>query len=382
MKIALFGLGVVGSAFAKLVESRSDLEITKIAVKNDKQRDVVWPVTTDFQAVLDAEVDVFVELTNDPEFSWKVVQQGWRRDIPVVTANKAMVAENQAAIANHGLQFGSTVLYESACAGAIPILRTLEEYHHLGVTEISGIINGSTNYILDAVSESRISPKQALSRAKQLGFAESDPWLDVSGTDPRNKLSILIQTGLGLQVKSDEIPAFGIDRLQSEDFQFAHENDWVVRLIAKAKRKKEGNVEGYVAPHFVSKQENWSQIRQATNALCIQDETAEKHWMIGQGAGGVPTAGAVLNDVLSVKKGYKYPVKKNDEADLDIDALKTWYVRSAVSEQPFSLETEVIKFWTRQNWRYALIQASLRQVRIAYEKDKSLAVILWPDLDT
>ncbi|NQX91591.1 MAG: hypothetical protein HRT74_05610 [Flavobacteriales bacterium] len=212
MRIIQFGYGTVGKSFAQLVSHRDDLHIESIGVRASKPREGDFEFTTEVNELLKSgNADVFVELTDDPEFSWKVALAAAERGIPLVTANKAMVAQNLNDLQSLKSDNKLKLLYESSCAGAIPIIRTLDQYHRLGVQKVEGILNGSCNYILDRIFSKGDSFEDALEQAQQAGYAESNPSLDLSGKDAAYKLSILIDKAYGVKVQDSDLLLSGID---------------------------------------------------------------------------------------------------------------------------------------------------------------------------
>jgi homoserine dehydrogenase len=228
----------------------------------------------------------------------------------VVTANKKMIAENLEEIHALQQQYNRSVLYEGAVCGAIPILRNLEEYYDNDLlTGIEGIFNGSTNYILTKVFEEKKSYIEALKQAQDLGFAESDPSLDVKGFDPKFKLTIAIAHAFGVIVKPENILNLGIDKITDLDLKYARENGYSIKLIARAV-KSEGKIFALVAPQFIENNTPFSSIRYENNAVQLQGAFSDKQLFVGKGAGSYPTGSAVLSDISALAYDYRYEYKK------------------------------------------------------------------------
>jgi homoserine dehydrogenase len=207
-------------------------------------------------------------------------------------------------------------LYEGSVCGSIPIIRNLEEYYDNDlISSIEGIFNGSTNYILTEIFDGRKSYEEALKKAQELGFAESNPALDVKAFDPKYKLTIAIAHTFGVFVKPDLIVNFGIDKISEVDLQYARENGFTIKLIAKA--FKQGNkVYGLVAPQFIETTHLLANVRYEYNAVLVQGAFAEKQIFVGKGAGSYPTGSAVLSDVSALMYDYRYEYKKKEQDHL------------------------------------------------------------------
>src|SRR5690349_904805 len=315
LTLGLFGFGCVGQGLYHVLEETNGLkaEIKKICVKNkDKKRPLKADLFT-FQkedVLNDPEIDVVVELIDDAEVAFKIVKAALQNGKHVVTANKKMLAENLEEIHLLQQQYDRSVLYEGAVCGAIPILRNLEEYYDNDLlTGIEGIFNGSTNYILTKVFDERSSYADALKKAQELGFAESDPSLDVKGFDPKFKLVIAIAHTFGVFIKPEDVINIGIDRISDLDLKFARENGYGIKLIARA-FKTENRVYGFVAPQFVESTHPLYAVRNEYNAVQVQSAFAEQQLFVGKGAGSYPTGSAVLSDISALTYDYRYEYKK------------------------------------------------------------------------
>lgn len=321
LKLGLFGFGCVGQGLYHVLHETHggvQAEIKKVCVKNkDKQR----PVKEDFftfdkeEILNDAEIDVVVELIDDAKAAYEIVKTALLRGKAVVTANKKMLAEHLEEIYTLQQQTGKPVLYEGAVCGSIPILRNLEEYYDNDLlNNIEGIFNGSTNYILTKVFEEKKSYADALKKAQELGFAESDPSLDVKGYDPKYKLVIAIAHTFGLFIQPEEVINIGIDKISDLDLKFARDNNYTIKLIARSFRI-DNKVYGFVAPQFIEATNPLASVRNEYNAVQVQGAFAEKQLFIGKGAGSYPTGSAVLSDLSALSYDYAYEYKKLHQAD-------------------------------------------------------------------
>ncbi|MCO6358909.1 homoserine dehydrogenase [Roseivirga pacifica] len=316
IKIGLFGYGCVGQGLYETINNSKNFEgeIKKICIKNpNKARSLSADLfTTDKSEILnDESIDVIVELIDDAEAAFDIVTTALKNGKSVVTANKKMVAENLEYLVKLQEETGRAVLYEGAVCASIPIIRTLEEYFgHEPINEIKGIFNGSTNYILTQIFSKNTNYKAALADAQKLGFAESDPTLDVKGYDAKFKLSILLTHAFGINVPPAQIINLGIDHLKPADLEYARENELEVKLIARAKRIGD-KVYGFVAPQFTKADNRLQEVRNEFNAVSLTGEFCDEQLFIGKGAGSLPTGAAVLSDISALSYDYKYEYKKH-----------------------------------------------------------------------
>ncbi len=316
IKIGLFGFGCVGQGLYETLNNAKNFsgEIKKICIKNPSKPRSLNPklFTTQAEEVLnDADIDVIVELIDDAEAALQIVTKALNAGKSVVTANKKMVAENLSDLVALQARTDRAVLYEGAVCGSIPIIRTLEEYFgHEPINEIKGIFNGSTNYILTKIFEENLDYETALLQAQSLGFAESDPTLDVKGLDAKYKLSILLTHAFGIHVAPDQIVNLGIDHLKTADLEYAKKNGFSIKLIAQAKRVND-KVYGFVTPQFIKPDNNLAGIKNEFNAVTLNGEFCDDQLFIGKGAGSLPTGAAVLSDISALSYDYRYEYKKH-----------------------------------------------------------------------
>lgn len=315
IKIGLFGFGCVGQGLYEVLHQTKGIkaEITRICVK-DKNKERSLPrqyFTFDKEDILnDEHIDVVVELIDDANEAFDIVSTALRNGKAVVTANKKMLAEHLETIYDLQQQTRRPVLYEGAVCAAIPIIRTLEEYYDNDLlSSVEGIFNGTTNYILTKTVEENKTYSEALKQAQQLGFAESNPKLDVEGYDPKFKLTILAAHAFGLFVNPDDILNVGIQHLAPNDVLYANEKGYKLKLVPHL-QKLDGNVVGYVLPQFVNESNPLYNINNEFNAVGVQAAFADKQFFTGRGAGSLPTGAAVLSDISALTYQYKYEYKK------------------------------------------------------------------------
>ena len=320
LKLGLFGFGCVGQGLYHVLHETKGVkaEVKKICVKTkNKARPLGEDIFTfrKEDILLDPEIDVVVELIDDAEAAFEIVKASLQNGKAVVTANKRMLAEHLEEIYDLQQKYGKPVLYEGSVCGSIPIIRNLEEYYDNDlIKSVEGIFNGSTNYILTKVFEERKSYDEALGQAQALGFAESDPSLDVKGFDPKFKLTILIAHAFGIFVKPQNIINFGIDRISAGDLKFAKDHGLTIKLVARAFKSGE-KIYGLVAPQYIENIHPLSSVRNEFNAVTVEGAFAEKQLFVGKGAGSYPTGSAVLSDISALTYDYQYEYKKRRQED-------------------------------------------------------------------
>ncbi len=321
LRVALLGCGSVGAQVARLILEQGDelaarvgarLQLAGIAVRSlDAKRDVELPqelFTTDAeQLVLGA--DVVVELMGGVEPARTLILQALEAGADVVTANKALIAAHGPELADAAEQVGAQLSYEAAVAGAIPIIRPLRESlagDH--ITRVLGIVNGSTNYILDRMDRFGDSAEDAMRVASELGYLEADPTLDVEGYDAAQKATILASIAFHTEVPVDAVHREGITSITSEQIQAARNAGAVIKLLAIAERvtATDGTqgVSARVYPALIDRDHPLAAVHGGKNAVFVEAEAAGELMFYGAGAGGVETASAVLGDLVSAARRH------------------------------------------------------------------------------
>ncbi len=314
--IGLFGFGVVGEGLYKVLAQTPSLNarLKKVCIKNPgKKREAPAELfTTDKNELLnDSEINVIVEVIDDAVAAFDIVSTALQNNKDVVSASKKMIAENLPALLELQQQTGKSLLYESAACASIPVIRNLEEYYDNDLLHsIKAIVNGSTNFILTKIFEDGLDFKQALTLAQQLGFAESDPKLDVEGYDAVNKWSFLLTHAYGIVTTTDKILFNGIQNIHASDAQVAKEKKQEIKLVAQAKKLNNGKVAAFVLPQFVKQTDHLAFVKNEYNGVVIESGFADKQFFYGKGAGSLPTASAVLSDISALRYQYKYEYKK------------------------------------------------------------------------
>ena len=314
--LGIFGFGVVGEGLYKVLNQTPSLNATikKVGIKNiSKKRNAPSELfTADKQILLnDPEINVIVELIDDADAAFEMVKTAFLNGKSVVSANKKMIAEHLPELLELQQTTGASFLYEAACCASIPVIRNLEEYYDNDLLHsINAVVNGSTNYILTKMFDEKLSFKDALIQAQQLGFAESNPALDIEGFDALNKWTFLLTHAYGILPNKGELSFTGIQNITSEDALQAAKKDCVIKLVAYAKKLKNGKVAAFVLPQFVKKDDQLAFIKNEYNGVVIESSFADKQFFYGKGAGSLPTASAVLSDISALRYDYKYEYKK------------------------------------------------------------------------
>ncbi len=316
LTIGLFGFGVVGEGLYKVLQQTPSLKagIKKICIKNiDKKRNAPASLfTTERDELLnDPEINVIVEVIDDADAAFHIVSTALNNGKDVVSASKKMIAEHLTALLELQEQTGRSFLYEAAACASIPVIRNLEEYYDNDLLHsIKAIVNGSTNFILTKMFDEGLDFKQALVLAQQLGFAESNPKLDVEGFDAVNKWTFLLTHAYGITAAPDQILFNGIQDIQAADAGVAKSKGQAIRLVAQAQKLRNGKVAAFVLPQFINQDDHLAFVKNEYNGVVIESGFADKQFFYGKGAGSFPTASAVLSDIAALRYQYRYEYKK------------------------------------------------------------------------
>lgn len=316
LTIGLFGFGVVGEGLYKVLQQTSSLNasIKKVCIKHPgKKRNAPDSLfTTEKNELLeDPEINVIVEVIDDADAAFEIVSTALRNGKEVVSASKKMLAEHLPSLLEQQIKYDKSLLYESAACASIPVIRNLEEYYDNDLLHsISAIVNGSTNFILTKMFEDGLDFRDALLLAQQLGFAESDPKLDVEGFDAVNKWTLLLAHAYGIVRHPDTILFNGIQNINAGDALVAKSRNQQIKLVAQAKKLRNGKVAAFVLPQFVKHDQHLAFVKNEYNGVVIESGFADKQFFYGKGAGSLPTATAVLSDIAALRYHYRYEYKK------------------------------------------------------------------------
>jgi homoserine dehydrogenase len=330
-RVGLLGHGTVGAAFAALLAERAE-EIERF----NGRRPVVTGVLTrsrgSFEEVL-AEADLLVELMGGTEPAREYLLAAMRAGKDVVTANKQLLSQHGEELFEVARERGVLLRFEAAVAGAVPIVRLLEEsLAATPIERIHGIVNGTTNFILSEMARGS-DYAQALAEAQRLGYAEADPSDDVSGRDAAAKMAILARLAFGAPVSLGDVSYEGIEQLRLEDLEFARELGLGLKLIGTAERIADA-LSVRVYPAFLYAGHPLSSVSGPFNAITVESEAITEITMSGPGAGGLQTASAVLGDVVSVMTGGARPPAPPLHMPLLEDVKSAFYLHLEVADRP------------------------------------------------
>ena len=389
LQVGLLGAGVVGSQIARLLiankldlasRAGANLELVSIAVKDSKlKRDGIPAalLTTDAKSIVsDPQIDLVIEVIGGIDPAKELILTALNNGKSVVTANKALLAKHGAELYAAADKANVDLYYEAAVAGAIPILRPLRESlvgDH--VIRVMGIVNGTTNYILTKMDENGAAFADALKEAQALGFAESDPTADIEGFDAAAKAAILAGLAFHSRVTDSDVYREGISKITAADVKVAKAMEMVIKLLAIAELTSEGAVSVRVHPALISRSHPLASVRESFNAVFVEAQSAGQMMFYGKGAGGEPTASAILGDLVAVARhrvtGGIGP-KESDYADLKIAQIgqtKTRYlIRLNVADKPGVLESVAHVF--------ASHQVSIQTVRQTGAGDKAELIVM------
>lgn len=373
LTLGLFGFGVVGKGLYDVLQSTPALQasIKKICIKTPDKKRVISQnhFTTSSEELLnDDSINVIVELIDDADAAYEIVKAALKKGKAVVSANKKMIASHFEELLQLQHEYKTAFLYEGSCCASIPIIRNLEEYYDNDLlTSVKGIVNGSTNYILTKIFENDLSFKDALLQAQQLGFAESDPSLDIEGHDAANKLTILLAHAFGNIATPNDFIYNGITSIKKTDTILAHEKHLKIKLVATAQKINNNQLVAFVLPQFVEANDELSNVSNEFNGLITESSFADKHFFKGKGAGAYPTAAAVLSDISALRYDYKYEYKKYlqpNKLTLTNDYFLKIFVSADDLEKINKDDFEWIEEWHNEasnNWVIGIIHATKLQ---------------------
>lgn len=313
-KIALFGLGTVGSGVFQHLQAdqHPQFELKYIVVKNtEKERPLsgFQNYLNSFEtAINDPEIEVVLEMINDEEEAYKIVKQALLKGKAVVSASKKMLAKNLKELSELAKQQDSQLLFEAAVCGSIPILTLLGDYYYKNpIKSIRAIANGTSNYILESLFDQDLAYEEVLQNAQSKGLAESDPTDDVSGGDASSKLSLLVAKAFGAEVLPSAIPTIGIAHIDTGSLTYFRSKQLKVKLISEAVHE-EGVLKVRTIPHLIDQEDCFYHIEQEENVVEVDNLLSGKQIFKGKGAGSFPTAQAMLADLYSLSQNRRATV--------------------------------------------------------------------------
>lgn len=360
--VAIIGLGTVGAGVAKLLIDHGDrtarhagktIWLSKAVVRDlKKPRDVELPdgiLTDSIDEVLeDPEIDIIIQLMGGLSPAREVMLRAMESGKDMVTANKALLAEHGAELFTRARQLGRSIAFEAAVAGGVPIIANISQCLSANqITSLEGILNGTSNFIVSQMDEKGAGYDETVRLAQQLGYAEADPSMDVDGTDAAQKLAILAHLAFGATIDWRDIPRQGIDRLAPEDLQYARRLGYRIKLLATA-RLIDDELELSVAPTLIRGDNPMAAVRDAYNAIRVVGDAVGPVFYHGLGAGQMPTASAVVADVIDTAVGrtpitfqtleYFSSEHPPRAAQRDVETLRgRHYLRLTVANHPGTL---------------------------------------------
>lgn len=356
----MFGFGCVGQGLYDVLNHSEGLQanIDKICVKNrNKTRSIDASFFTyERNEILNrTNLDVIVELIDNSEEAYSIVSEALQNRVSIVTANKKMLAENFEALYKLQEEFSIGILYEGAVGGSIPIIRNLEEYYNNELlSSIRGIFNGTCNYILTKMELEKQDYAVAIQEAQAMGFAETDPWLDVAGFDTKYKTILLAIHAFGVILKPDDVLNLGIQNISYADIVYAREKGWRIKLLARAEKTGD-KFRIFALPHFVKPDSDLYNVQYEFNAVEVEGAYSCKQTFAGKGAGSLPTGSAVLSDISALTYDYKYGYQKlksikekmngsySGKSLLDTDFELKLYIRYTNKEELAALDIVAIE---------------------------------------
>ena len=360
IKIGLIGLGTVGSGVAKIIAEKKELLSSRLGACLDlvcvadldieTDRGISFKdgvLTTDaFAATDDPDIDIIVEMIGGTGFAKELVLRAIENGKHVVTANKALLADCGKELLTKAIKKKVDIAFEASAGGCMPIIKTIRE-SMVGneITGITGILNGTCNYILSKMYREKTSFKDALKEAMDKGFAEADPTLDISGEDSAHKLAVLTSLAYGTDVDLKDIYLEGIENIHRIDIAFAEEFGYRIKLIATNK-PRENSIEARVHPAMISKDNLLANVEDNLNAVTVTGDATGDILLYGYGAGMMPTASAVIGDIVDIARNIlsgstgRIPLITNSKTSkkipiMPIDEIQThYYIRFSALDQP------------------------------------------------
>lgn len=386
LRIGLFGYGCVGQGLHDVLNSSKGFkaDIVKICVKdrNKKRRIPMENFTFDKNEILnDPSINLIVELIDDADEAFSIVSAAMKNGKNVVTANKLMVATHFRELVEMQSKYRVSLLYEASAGASIPIIRNLEEYYDNELLySLRGILNGTTNYILTKMYLTGMSFEKALLEARQQGFAESDPTLDIDGWDAKYKLCIITGHAYGLFLNPDEVFHYGIRNISEFDIRYAREKGFKIKLVPYVGKTNDNTITSFVLPRFISSDKYLYNVDNEYNGVITEAAFADKQFFSGKGAGGHATGSAVLSDISANSYGYKYEYKKFQQGTVTNytrDHKLEIYLRYKYEKdrELFGFE-EVSEYFSGKIYKYALGVVSLARLYELKERLRELDIFI------
>lgn len=371
LNIGLFGFGTVGSGLYDVLKriGSKNVEIKRICVRDlSKQRSVDAEFTDKADDIFnDPDINFIVELIDDADAAYTIVKRALQMSLPVVSGNKKMLAHHIEELIELQARYNVALLYDASACGSIPVIRNLEEYYDNDLlTSVKGILNGSSNFILSKIFNEKMSYADALKLAQDLGFAESNPTLDIDGWDSLFKLIIITIHAFGLYVAPEKIFTYGISNMGDDDIRFANEKERRFKLVAHVEKITGNKLIMCVMPQLISRNKYIYSVEDEFNGVVIKGLFYDKQFMFGRGAGGYPTGSAVLSDITACLYDYKYEYKKRNDSQLPEyttdHSFRVYYRYSDYADLDLMKFESVSENYISDNYKYVVGRVSLREL--------------------
>ena len=371
LNIGLFGFGTVGSGLYDVLKriGSKNVEIKRICVRDlNKQRGIDAEFTNNADDIFnDPDINFIVELIDDADAAYDIVKRALKMELPVVSGNKKMLAHHIEELIELQARYNVALLYDASACGSIPVIRNLEEYYDNDLlTSVKGILNGSSNFILSKIFNEKMSYADALKLAQDLGFAESNPSLDIDGWDSLFKLIIITIHAFGLYVPPQDIFTYGISNMNDNDIRFANEKERRFKLVAHVEKLADNKLIMSVMPQLISRNKYIYSVEDEFNGVVIKGLFYDKQFMFGRGAGGYPTGSAVLSDITACLYDYKYEYKKRNDSQLPTystdHSFRVYYRYSDYADLDLIKFGSVSENYISDDFKYVVGTVSLREL--------------------
>lgn len=371
LNIGLFGFGTVGSGLYDVLKriGSKNVEIKRVCVRDlSKDRGVNVEFTNNADDIFnDPDINFIVELIDDADAAYDIVKRALKMELPVVSGNKKMLAHHIEELIELQARYNVALLYDASACGSIPVIRNLEEYYDNDLlTSVKGILNGSSNFILSKIFNEKMSYTDALKLAQDLGFAESNPTLDIDGWDSLFKLIIITVHAFGLYVPPQEIFTYGISNMNDDDIRFANEKERRFKLVAHVEKVNDNKLIMSVMPQLISRNKYIYSVEDEFNGVVIKGLFYDKQFMFGRGAGGYPTGSAVLSDITACLYDYKYEYKKRNDSQLPSYTtdykFRVYYRYSDYADLDLIKFDTVLENYISDEYKYVVGTVSLRDL--------------------
>lgn len=390
LNIGLFGFGTVGNGLYEVLQriGSNNVRIKRICVRDlSKPRAVDAEFTDNADDIFgDPDINFIVELIDDADAAYAIVKRALQAGLPVVSGNKKMLAYHIEELIELQERYNTALLYDASACGSIPVIRNLEEYYDNDLLmSVKGILNGSSNFILSKIFNEKMSYADALKLAQDLGFAESNPSLDIDGWDSLFKLIIITVHAFGLYVAPEKIFTYGISNMNDDDIRFANEKERRFKLVAHVEKVEGNRLIMWVVPQLISRNKYIYSVEDEFNGVVIKGLFYYKQFMFGRGAGGHPTGSAVLSDITACLYDYKYEYKKRNDSQLpeySTDySFRVYYRYSNYEDLDLVKFSSISENYISDNYKYVVGTVSLGELlRVQDElRARDVFIAAYPD---